>query len=62
MLAAQLSFHLDTPPPRRFTAERERIVSVAPPAERSAPAIAGGEKSKARDIIAAIRTLKSIEQ
>ena len=65
MLAAQLSFQLDTPPPRRFAAERERTVSVAPPAAEPflAPAtIASGEKSKSRDIIAAIRTLKTIEQ
>ena len=65
MLAAQLSFQLDTPPPRRFTASPERTTAKPPSADHpvTAPAtIAGGEKSKARDIIAAIRALKSIEQ
>ena len=63
MLAAQLSFQLDTPPPRRFTAEPEWGTLKPLSADLLTPAtIAGGEKSKARDIIAAIRTLKTIEQ
>jgi N12 class adenine-specific DNA methylase len=62
MLAAQLSLQLDTPPPRRITPGRERTAAVVLPADRSHPVISSGEKSKARDIIAAIRTLKTIEQ
>ena len=50
MLAAQLNLNLDTPPPRK----------EAPPKPPSA-GISGGEKAKARDILAAIRTLKTIE-
>ena len=62
MLAAQLSFQLDTPPPRKVTPDRERTAAGVLPADRSGPAISSGQKSKARDIIAAIRTLKTIEQ
>lgn len=55
MQGTQLSFQLDTPPP--FTPA---------PTPKSPPAtpvvMASGEKAKARDIIAAIRTLQAIEQ
>ncbi|MDE2463041.1 MAG: hypothetical protein KGO02_04925, partial [Alphaproteobacteria bacterium] len=49
MLAAQLSFDLTAPPPRRL------------PPSRPATAISSGEKAKAKDILAAIRTLKTLE-
>jgi N12 class adenine-specific DNA methylase len=61
----QLSFQLDLPPPIRFTVPSEQTASSKSSPEKSpvAPAtISSGEKSKARDIIAAIRTLKAIEQ
>ncbi len=56
MMGTQLSLQFDTPPP--FISIREQEPTRQP---KLAP-IASGEKSKARDIIAAIRTLKAIEQ
>ena len=64
MLAAQLSLQLEAPPPRRFSVP-EQSTAKPPTADHPAtvPAtIAGGEKAKARDIIAAIRTVKAVEQ
>ncbi len=65
MQGTQLSFQLDLPPPIRFTDPPPRpaakdLFSIPP---SPVPAnISSGEKSKARDIIAAIHTLKAIEQ
>ncbi len=56
MLATQLSLQFDAPPPFISVSEQEPIRQPKP-----AP-MASGEKSKARDIIAAIRTLKAVEQ
>jgi len=56
MMGTQLSLQFDTPPPIISSHEQE---PTRPP--KPAP-IASGEKGKARDILAAIRTLKSIEQ
>ncbi len=56
MMATQLSFQFDAPPPFISTKEEESARHAAP------GLIASGEKAKARDIITAIRTLKSIEQ
>ena len=55
MLGNQFSFQFQMPPPPVMPAEpaRTRRPQLA--------VIAGGEKSKARDIIAAIRTLKQVE-
>src|SRR5207244_10160795 len=53
MLATQLSLQFDTPPPFISAHEQE---PTRPP--KPAP-IASGEKSKARDIISAIRTLQA---
>ncbi len=55
MLGNQFSFQFEMPPPTVMPAEpaRTRRPQLA--------VIAGGEKSKARDIIAAIRTLKQVE-
>ena len=56
MLGTQFSLQFDIPPPG---------IHVSPPVmvRQPQPApISSGEKSKARDIIAAIRTLKSIEE
>ena len=58
MTGTQLSFFLETPPP--FTPVLTRSTPKNPPA--TPVAIASGEKTKARDIIAAIRTVKAIEQ
>ncbi len=56
MMATQLSLQFDKPPPFTFIKEEE-------PTRQPTPVpIASGEKAKARDIIAAIRTLKTIEQ
>lgn len=56
MMGTQLSLQLDAPPPFISAHEQE-------PARQPKPApIASGEKSKARDIITAIRTVKKIEQ
>jgi len=56
MMGTQLSLQFDAPPPFISAREQEpvRQPKVAP--------IASGEKSKARDIITAIRTLKTIEE
>ena len=56
MMGTQLSLQFDTLPPFTSIREQEPIRQTKP-----AP-IASGEKSKARDIIAAIRTLKAIEE
>ncbi len=56
MMGTQLSLQFDTPPPFISVREPEPNRQLKP-----AP-IASGEKSKARDIITAIRTLKAIEQ
>ena len=56
MMGTQLSLQFDTPPP--FIAAREPE-PIRPP--KPIP-IASGEKTKARDIITAIRTLKAIEE
>ena len=56
MMGTQLSLQFDAPPP---------FISVREPEPTRQPKplpIASGEKSKARDIITAIRTLKAIEQ
>jgi N12 class adenine-specific DNA methylase len=50
MPATQFSLQLDTPPPRQVASNPTSIVTFS-----------GGAKAKARDIIAAIRTLKSVE-
>ena len=57
MQGMQLSFQLDAPPPAIVPSESNRQES--PPAFTG---MASGEKAKARDIIAAIRTLKHIEK
>nr|HQU44266.1 DEAD/DEAH box helicase family protein [Pirellulales bacterium] len=65
MQGTQLSFQLDPPPPIRFAAPREQTTSRKLFTDQPQPApatIASGEKAKARDIIAAIRSLKTIEQ
>jgi len=56
VMGTQLSLQFNTPPP--FIPASEPVLPRPP---QSAP-IASGEKSKARDIIAAIRTVKAIEQ
>jgi len=56
VMGTQLSLELNTPPP--FIPVSEQSLTPQP---KSAP-IASGEKTKARDIIAAIRTLQTIEQ
>src|SRR5579864_9530875 len=56
MMGAQLSLQFDTPPPFISVREQEPTRPAKP-----AP-IASGEKSKARDIIAAIHAVKKIEQ
>ena len=56
MLGNQFSLQFDMPPP---------VIPASPPVLARQPQlapIASGEKSKARDIIAAIRTLKQIEE
>lgn len=53
----QLSFELDTQPP--VTLPQETKPAPRPP---GLPGMASGEKTKARDIIAAIRTLHTIER
>jgi hypothetical protein len=65
MMGTQLSFQLDLPPPPfSFPVESQRATPAKTPLSPTAPipTIAGGEKAKARDIIAAIQTLKTIEQ
>jgi len=65
MHSTQLSFQLDLPPPRfKFPIESERATPAKPLLAPTAPMlnIASGEKAKARDILAAIQTLKAIEQ
>ena len=64
MTGAQFSLQLEEPPPRRFNTPQKTASKPPAASHRATPsvAIAGGEKSKARDIIAAIRTLKAIEQ
>ena len=63
MRATQLLLQLDAPPPRP---EPPALPQPRPPTAGSGAAspgqIAGGEKAKARDILAAIRTLKAVEQ
>ena len=70
MQATQFSLQLDIPPPRipipppRIPIPPPRIPANPPPVMRpvqQAP-IASGEKSKARDILTAIRTLKQVEE
>jgi len=56
MLATQFSLQLDMPPP--MIPAIEPVVSRPP----QLTVIASGEKSKARDILAAIRTVKALEQ
>ena len=61
----QISFQFDLPPPIALSIEPEpknRQDSPEHPVTPVAASYASGEKSKARDIIAAIRTLKTIEQ
>ncbi len=58
MQGTQLSFQLETPP-TAATLPQEPKSTARPP---GLPGMASGEKTKARDIIAAIRTLKAIEQ
>ncbi|HLJ45706.1 MAG TPA: N-6 DNA methylase, partial [Bryobacteraceae bacterium] len=66
MQGTQLSFQLDLPPPPvRFSVPSEPTTVRQPTAQQpqfTSATIASGEKSKARDIIAAIRTLTVIEQ
>ena len=65
MQGTQLSFAVRPTATEPFTVQPEQTPSRNPSAHQplSAPGIfASGEKSKARDIIAAIRTLKAIEQ
>ena len=53
----------DAPPPEPAAAAPEQAPAHSPPASPSPPlTVAAGEKAKARDILAAIRTLKQIEQ
>lgn len=61
MTGTQLSLQLDAPPPIRITRPPASNKPITSPTVTSANGIASGEKSKARDIIAAIRTLKTIE-
>lgn len=58
MQGMQLSFQLDTPPPARVVSQPNQKES--PP---TTPVVmASGEKAKVRDIIVAIRTLKTVER
>jgi N12 class adenine-specific DNA methylase len=57
MLGTQLSLNFDAPPPPFITAHEPEPIRQPKPVT-----IASGEKSKARDIITAIRTLKVVEQ
>ncbi len=56
MNGTQLSFQLDIPPPATRSPE-PKPTATSP----GLPGMASGEKTKARDIIAAIRTVKAIE-
>lgn len=49
------------PPPREVAPEADPV-SLAAPEPPTVPRIASGEKSKARDLLAAIRILKAVEQ
>ncbi len=62
MKGMQLSFQFDVLP--RAIPVTNETHSASPELSRltTLPSIASGEKAKARDILAAIRTLKSIEQ
>ena len=66
MTGTQLSFQLDTPPatyqPTRDPEQDSRPKVTAERSLNGTAVIASGEKTKARDIIAAIRTVKAIEQ
>ncbi len=65
MRGTQLSLQFDAPPPTVVTIEPEptnRTDSPDRPTTPEAVSFASGEKAKSRDIIAAIRTLKNIEQ
>ena len=56
MLGTQFSLQFDAPPP---------VIPASPPVPTRQPQrapIASGEKSKARDILTAIRTLKQVEE
>jgi len=56
MLGTQISFQLDMPPP--MIPAIEPVISRPP----QLTVIASGEKSKARDILAAIRTVKTLSK
>ena len=56
MLGTQFSMQFDMPPPMRMASEP--VMNWQPQTTTTS----SGEKSKARDIIAAIRTLKQIEE
>ena len=56
MMGTQFSLQFDMPPP--LISVREPVLTQQP----QVAVISSGEKSKARDIIAAIRTLKQIEE
>ena len=67
MTGRQLRFDFDAPPPPFIPiATPEPTTRIEPRPDRPAggtpPHLASGEKTKARDILAAIRTLKAIEQ
>src|SRR5579871_22636 len=65
MMTTQLSFQLDLPPPAPSRVPFKSNLQGAaktPPATPTSEPIASGEKAKALDIIAAIKTLKTIEQ
>lgn len=63
MKGTQLSLQLDTPPPPfRFPIASDAPTRPLTENPGPIPAMASGEKAKARDIIAAIRTMKIIEQ
>jgi hypothetical protein len=57
MMGTQLSLNFDAPPPPFIPANDLKPVRQLAPVT-----IASGEKGKARDIIAAIRTLKAVEE
>ncbi len=66
MRGIQLSLQFDTPPPISLSIEPEPTNRSDSPDSPDPPAealhFASGEKAKARDILTAIRTLKTIEQ
>ncbi|MGA2500336.1 MAG: DEAD/DEAH box helicase family protein, partial [Tepidisphaeraceae bacterium] len=62
MHATQFSLQLDIPPPVIPVIEPVLPRPPRPPQSPQLTVIASGEKSKARDILAAIRTVQSLEQ